>query len=256
MTNMPRSFTMLTLAAAFAGAAVLSTACGSDSGDRRVIDITQVDGSCEPASINVEPGEKVTFRVDNQSKKDKEVEGIEGAKVEEILVPSGKVRNVNYTAPKDAGTDKIKCYTPGADSTIIAVNIGEGGGDNQSDDDSDAEGAGSRVTDADPKDDVTVDLIEYSVTPDKLSAKSGPVKFTANNTSTTQVHELAVLRVKENGDFENTGEVEDIDPGKSGEVVLDLPAGDYVLACLIAPGEAGSTVDHFQEGMKIDFQVE
>ena len=42
---------------------------------------------------------------------------------------------------------------------------------------------------------------------------------------------------------------------KSGEVTLDLPPGKYVLACLIAAGEAGSTKDHFAEGMKLDFEV-
>jgi uncharacterized cupredoxin-like copper-binding protein len=61
--------------------------------------------------------------------------------------------------------------------------------------------------------------------------------------------------VKDDGSFQNTGEVEDIDPGKDGSIVLDLPAGQYVLACLLVPGEAGSTFDHFKEGMKADFEV-
>ncbi|MEO6398003.1 MAG: hypothetical protein ABIP13_06010, partial [Tepidiformaceae bacterium] len=61
--------------------------------------------------------------------------------------------------------------------------------------------------------------------------------------------------VKSDGSYENTGEIEDLEPGKSGEITLDLPAGRYVLACLIAPGAAGSKEDHFQSGMKLDFEV-
>jgi uncharacterized cupredoxin-like copper-binding protein len=70
------------------------------------------------------------------------------------------------------------------------------------------------------------------------------------------VHELAVLRVKDDGSYENLGEVEDIDPGKGGDVTLDLKPGKYVLACLITPGEAGSTEDHFSRGMHTELTVE
>lgn len=124
------------------------------------------------------------------------------------------------------------------------------------DDDADPE-AGSEflITKKAPNDTVKVSMIEFQMKPDKPSVASGPTKFIATNTSTTMVHELAVLRVKEDGLFQNTGEVEDVDPGKSGEIVLDLPAGKYVLACVLIPGEAGSTVDHFKEGMKVDFEV-
>ena len=103
---------------------------------------------------------------------------------------------------------------------------------------------------------VSVSLSSYRVEADKTNAKAGKVKFTANNKETRDVHELAVLKVNGPDDFENLGEVEDIDPGKGGEVTIDLKPGKYLLACLIAPGEAGSTVDHFQQGMRLDFTVE
>ena len=126
------------------------------------------------------------------------------------------------------------------------------GDDDDKDEDADAS---FRITTKAPNDTVKVDMVEFKMSPDKPSVAAGPTKFIATNSSTTMVHELAVLRVKEDGTFENTGEVEDVDPGKSGEIVLDLPAGKYVLACVLVPGEAGSTHDHFKEGMKTDFEV-
>ncbi len=70
------------------------------------------------------------------------------------------------------------------------------------------------------------------------------------------VHELAVLKVKENGSFDVIGEIDDISAGDEGSITLELTPGAYQLACLIIPGEAGSTVDHYAKGMHADFLVE
>ncbi|MGE5595646.1 MAG: cupredoxin domain-containing protein [Hyphomicrobiales bacterium] len=250
---------MLYCALGVVAASSLFAACGGDDdgGDRRVIEITQTDDDCTPNPIALQPGEKVKFEVHNESGKDKEVEGIEGTKLEELIIPKGKTRNLNYTAPDEPGTGKIKCYVPGGSTTIIELQVGGGGAatNGEGEEEEDGEGVGQAVTDKEPQDTVNVDLVEYKVTPDKPSVAEGPTKFVAKNTSTSQVHELAVLRVKDDGDFENMGEIEDLDPGADGEVVLDLPKGKYVLACLIVPGEEGSTVDHFKEGMRVDFEV-
>lgn len=98
---------------------------GGDSGgsDRRTVQIIRTDDGCTPATIDAKVGEKLRFEVRNDGKKDSEVEGIEGAKLEEVLIPSGKTRNVNYTAPSKAGTQKIKCYVPSGTSTIIEVKV-------------------------------------------------------------------------------------------------------------------------------------
>lgn len=118
---MPR-FALL-LGAAVAASTFLA-ACGSDdSGDRRVVQITQTDDSCSPAAIDLALGEKVKFEVKNDGKKDQEVEGIDGTKLEELLIPSGKTRSINYTAPKEAGEQKVKCYAPGGASTILTINV-------------------------------------------------------------------------------------------------------------------------------------
>lgn len=233
--------------------ASLAIACGSDDGSpRRVIMITQTDDGCSPASIGLTTGEKVKFEVKNDGKKDREVEGIEGTKLEEVLVPSGRTRSLDYTAPGAAGSGKIKCYIPGGNTTIIELAIsGEakaGDGEVEATDN-------SLKTTKPAQDTVNVKLVSMEVSADKLSVAKGATKFVATNASKTDAHELAVLRVKADGSYENTGEIEPLATGKSGEVTLDLPAGKYVLACLIVPGEAGSKVDHFQSGMKLDFEV-
>jgi iron uptake system component EfeO len=110
-------------------------------------------------------------------------------------------------------------------------------------------------TNKSPQTSVTVDLVDYQVKPSTASVSRGPTRFTATNQSNDMTHELAVLRVKSDGSLENEGEIEDLSPGASGSITLDLPAGRYQLACLIAPGEFGSTVDHYKQGMHVDFSV-
>ena len=102
---------------------------------------------------------------------------------------------------------------------------------------------------------VKVDLDSFTVKADMASAPKGAIKFIARNLHAKDVHELAVLRLRADGTKQNTGEVQDLKAKTVGEIVLDLPAGKYELACLIAKGEEGSTVDHYTEGMRIPFEV-
>lgn len=104
--------------------AVLLASCSSDSGGRKIV-IVQTDVGCTPESVPVTAGEKVTFVVKNNAKNDWELEGIEGAKIEEVLVPSGRSRSINYSVPSTAGTVKVKCYTPGGAATIIQLAISQ-----------------------------------------------------------------------------------------------------------------------------------
>ena len=238
-------------------AVTLAAACSSAGEGGRQVQITQADQGCTPASVQVTPGEKLQLVVENVTGKTYEVEGIDGTQLEEVLVPEGRTRTVGYTVPDQAGTYKVKCYSPGDVSTIIELRAGGGGGDSQLD--TTATGAGPTkqgVTLGEADTTVSVKLADFSVTPDKASVSAGRVKFTAENLSDSLVHELAVLKVKDNGSFDVIGEIEDIPAGDAGSVVLELTAGAYQLACLIVPGEAGSTVDHYTEGMHTDFLVE
>jgi len=239
-------------------AVTLAAACSSAGEGGRQVQITQGDRGCTPASVQVTPGEKLQLVVENVTGKTYEVEGIDGTQLEEVLVPEGRTRTVGYIVPDQAGTYKVKCYSPGDVSTIIELRAGGGaGGDSQPD--TTATGAGPTkqgVTLGEADTTVSVKLADFSVTPDKASVSAGRVKFTAENLSDSLVHELAVLKVKENGSFDVIGEIEDIPAGDQGSVVLELTPGAYQLACLIVPGEAGSTVDHYGKGMHTDFLVE
>ncbi|MCC6388014.1 MAG: cupredoxin domain-containing protein [Dehalococcoidia bacterium] len=116
---------LFALASALALVSLTLAGCegSDDGGDRRVIAITQTDEACTPASIDLALKEEVTFEVKNDSDKAKEVEGIDGTKLEETIIPEKRTRNVKYTAPGEAGTYKIKCYQPGGMNTIIELKV-------------------------------------------------------------------------------------------------------------------------------------
>jgi uncharacterized cupredoxin-like copper-binding protein len=230
--------------------ALAGAACSSSGSGGRAIALNQNDDGCTPATIEATPGEKLDLQVKNNTDKDYEVEGIEGTQLEEVVIPGGRDRSVGYSVPSEGGSFKIKCYVPGDVSTIIEVRaIGSGSASSTSP----ASETASPVPSADTT--VSVGLKEFEVIPSVATVDAGKVRFDAINDSTTMVHELAVLRLKDDGTFENMGEVEDIDPGSGGSVTINLAAGKYQLACLIVPGEAGSTVDHYQQGMHTDFTV-
>lgn len=220
---------------------VLVAACTSGTAAREIEVVAERD-ACRPAAIEVRAGERVNFVVANRSGGDRELEGIDGTRLEEVKLPKDSTRTIAWTAPSAAGMQKLKCYVPGGQATIIEVMVLPQGGT-------------SYRTDKAPNATIEVRLDSFVVRPSAASAAAGPIKFTAHNDSRTDIHELAILRIGSDGAKENTGEIEDIDPGTSGEIVLDLPSGKYELACLIAKGEAKSAVDHYQSGMRVDFEV-
>ena len=244
-----------TLLAAFVSLLAVAIACSTGAAGGREVRITQQDDGCTPATVSVRPGEKLKLVVKNDAGKFFEIEGIEGTALEEVIIPEGRTREMGYTVPKKQGVYKLKCYSPGDVTTIIEL---QAEGEPVEGDDAregDQDGATS-PGDALPADDtVRVDLNEFMVTPAKTSVKAGNIEFTASNRG-KMVHELAVLRVMDNGSFENMGELENLPAGESGTITVRLEAGEYQLACLIAAGEAGSDVDHYKQGMHTPFVVE
>ena len=108
--------------------------------------------------------------------------------------------------------------------------------------------------DSKPAATVQVELKEWTVSPSVTSMGAGKIRFVAKNNG-TMIHELALLSVGSDGTKRELAEVEDVTVGSEGEFEAALKPGQYQLACLLVPGEAGSTVDHYQQGMHTDFTV-
>lgn len=97
---------------------------------------------------------------------------------------------------------------------------------------------------------------------DKNTVKAGEVTFKVTNSSKETVHELLVVPAPADGKFAydakeakfdedkagSLGEVEETDPGKSGELTLNLKPGKYILSCNVA--------NHFANGMWTTFTVQ
>lgn len=118
---------------------------------------------------------------------------------------------------------------------------------------------------------VDVALSEWVVQPDPTSIDAGDITFKADNQG-SEAHEMVVVRADSvsalptdadgaviedeipAGDF--IGEVEELEPGDSGEDTLNLTAGTYVIFCNITEEESdGTTESHFAEGMHAVFTV-
>ena len=230
------------------GVPMVLVACSASGAGGREVNITQAGDGCSPTSIEATPGEKLNLLVKNETGDIYEIEGIDGAKLEEVIVPEGRTRSIGYNVPESGGTTKLKCYVPGGPATIIEVHAGDAA---PTEDGPDAtqpdEGTAADVT-------ITAVMGEYTIEPDMPSANAGKIRFVADNTG-KEIHELYVLKVREGG-FDVVGEIENIEAGAARAMTLELQPGEYQLACLIVPGEANSTVDHFKEGMYSEFTVE
>lgn len=112
-----------------------------------------------------------------------------------------------------------------------------------------------------PPTEVSVDLQEWSVTPDPTSAPADGVSFTIENTGSIE-HELVVIKtelapdelptaeaeVEEDApDLEVSGKIEAVDAGSSDSDTFQLDAGSYVLICNIPA--------HYEQGMRAAFDV-
>ena len=99
----------------------LSFACDSSGEGGREIAITQTDDGCTPESVKVATGEKLKLTATNETGSIYELEGENGTRLDEVIVPEGKTRSVGFTVPDEAGTYEVKCYQPGGATTIIKL---------------------------------------------------------------------------------------------------------------------------------------
>lgn len=109
-------------------------------------------------------------------------------------------------------------------------------------------------------------LTTYKITVDKNSVSSGEVTFHIHNDATDLTHEFVVFKTdlppdqlplndegivdEETGAITLIDEAEDIEPGMSTDLTVNLEPGNYVLVCNVDSEEL-----HYQHGMYTAFTV-
>jgi uncharacterized cupredoxin-like copper-binding protein len=120
---------------------------------------------------------------------------------------------------------------------------------------------------------VSVTLRSFNITLDRSSAPRGTVVFRVRNAGTDDIHEFLVIKTdrapnalptEANGSYQEDGpgtqlidEIEEVNPGDTKELSLDLAEGNYVLICNMVHVEDDGTVEvHYSLGMRTAFRVE
>jgi hypothetical protein len=120
---------------------------------------------------------------------------------------------------------------------------------------------------------VNVTLRSFNISLDRSSAPRGTVIFRVRNAGTEDIHEFLVIRTdrapnalptEDDGSYLEDGpgtqlldEIEEINPGDTKELSLDLAEGNYVLICNMVHVEDDGTVEvHYALGMRTAFRVE
>lgn len=106
---------------------------------------------------------------------------------------------------------------------------------------------------------ISVELKEWAVTPESVTAKAGAITFNVKNAG-TKVHEFVVVKTDlkaealpvsgskiDESALTPVDEIEDIAVGATPTLTVTLAAGHYVLLCNIET--------HFGLGMRSDFDV-
>ena len=106
--------------ASLVGAALVFSGCSltSVSGGEEIHIVAgeRSDGMFfEPAAITVDAGAQVTFVIKNEGNVDHEFESYRDgeAGIDEIIIPPGATRRVNWTAPSQAATFPVYCDLAG-----------------------------------------------------------------------------------------------------------------------------------------------
>jgi uncharacterized cupredoxin-like copper-binding protein len=119
---------------------------------------------------------------------------------------------------------------------------------------------------------VGVTLQEVAVVPETTDIPAGTVTLEVENIGPALAHELVVVRTdlpadglptNEDGSFDEdgegvevVGELEEIEPGTSGILTVDLEPGHYVFLCNVVQDEGGEPFSHYQQGMRVDVEVD
>jgi hypothetical protein len=118
---------------------------------------------------------------------------------------------------------------------------------------------------------INVTLRELSVTPQSATTLAGHITFDVTNVG-EDMHEFLVIKTnlapdalptEDDGSYEENGpgtelldEIEEIDPGDTAHLSLDLDTGNYVLICNMVHVEDDGEVEvHYALGMRTAFAV-
>jgi len=119
---------------------------------------------------------------------------------------------------------------------------------------------------------VNVTLREFNISLDRASASRGTVIFHVTN-SGQDTHEFLVIRTdrapnalptEADGSYQENGsgtqlleEIEEIPPGTTRDLTIDLTEGNHVLICNMVMVEDDGTVEvHYALGMRTAFRVD
>ncbi len=108
---------------------------------------------------------------------------------------------------------------------------------------------------------VAVQLNSFSVKPNIVTVQAGTITFNINNVAKDDAHEFVVIYTQLPPDQLPVGsdkmvdeaavtvvaQAPGIDPGKAGQVIANLYAGQYVIIC--------NRPDHYKQGMHAAFTV-
>jgi uncharacterized cupredoxin-like copper-binding protein len=126
------------------------------------------------------------------------------------------------------------------------------------------------VVEAKPADATQVDvtLSEWAVEPSETSVAAGTIYFLVTNAGPEDPHEFVVIKTDEPFDalpvvegqvpedeVDLLDEIEPFAVDSRASLVLDLEPGKYVLICNIAEIEDGELESHYEEGMRVAFEV-
>ena len=119
---------------------------------------------------------------------------------------------------------------------------------------------------------INVTVQEFSINPEKSSAKAGKITFNVENKGPTQAHEFLVFKTdlaldalptqsdgsldEEDAALEMIDEITEFNPGQKKSLTVELEPGKYVLACNVGEETGGQVESHFKQGMRTAFTVE
>ncbi len=154
---------------------------------------------------------------------------------------------------------------------IAILAIGAACGDDDDDSNPTATTGADETTAPGEATDVAVTLQEWSIVLDKNSVPAGTVNFNITNDGPDHTHEFVVVKtdlapgdLPTNADgsvdeeqVDGVDEAEDVEPGASTTLTVDLEPGKYVLMCNRIDDEGASDeMVHYMLGMRTEFTVE